>query len=140
VTFRGEDACVVLAPTASVQLAQARLRDLPCGGATPVAAGLLTSLELLESEKRREPDTVGWLVLVTDGRANVGVDGGSGSGDALAAARRVRAAGVNVLFVDAGAGSGGSIHARELAAAAGAQYIALCDGGHTLSATLRSRI
>ena len=140
VTFRGEGASVVLAPTASVQLAQLRLRDVPTGGATPLAAGLLASLELLQREMRRDPDTVPWLVLVTDGRANVGIEGGSGSGDAVAAARRVRDAGIHMLFVDAAGSGAGSVQVREIVSAAGATYVGISDGGHKLGTILRSRM
>ena len=37
VAFRGESAHVVLQPTASVELAQLKLKTLPTGGATPIA-------------------------------------------------------------------------------------------------------
>ena len=99
VSFRGDSAEVVLAPTASVELANLKLRDLPTGGATPLAAGILRALAVMDAERRRTPDIVPWLVLVTDGRANVGVDGGLGSSDALTAAARVRAGHVNAVLI-----------------------------------------
>jgi magnesium chelatase subunit D len=44
------------------------------------------------------------IVILTDGRANIGRDGASGraaaENDALAAARSVRAAGVGAVFID----------------------------------------
>ena len=40
VAFRGQTAEVALAPTASVEIARARLADLAVGGATPLAEGL----------------------------------------------------------------------------------------------------
>ena len=86
VAFRGETAEVVLAPTASVELAQLKLRSLPTGGATPLAHGLVRSLEVLETEARRNDDVIPWLVLVTDGKGNVGINGGLGSDDAKTAA------------------------------------------------------
>jgi magnesium chelatase subunit D len=140
VTFRGQDASVVLSPTASVQLAQMRLAGLPTGGATPLAAGILASLDILAAEKRRDPSAILWLVLVTDGRANVGLEGGVGSEDALSAARQVKLAGVNALLVDVSGSRGTSPHARELAEAAGGQLVRAGDGGHTLGEQLRERI
>ena len=118
VTFRGDRAELVLSPTASIELARMRLADLRTGGATPLAHGLSTSLDVLERELRRAEDLVPWLVLVTDGRANVGV-GGAPDQDARDEAARVREAGVRSLVVDTGRGPGPGGVARELADLAG---------------------
>jgi len=141
VSFRGENAEVVMAPTASVELANLKLRNLPTGGATPLAHGILRSLELLEGEVRRQPDTVPWLVLVTDGRGNVGLDGGLGSEDAKQAARKVRAAGVNAIVMDTATGPGSSSAAREIARAAGADYVKLGTlDGAAIKRAIRERV
>lgn len=140
VSFRGESADVVLAPTGSVELANLKLRNLPTGGATPLAAGMIRSLELIDSERRRSPDVVPWMVLVTDGRANVGIDGGLGSEDAKSAASRVRSGRVNAVFIDTG-GPGASSAVRELAREAGAEYVKLASlTGQSISATVRQRL
>jgi magnesium chelatase subunit D len=135
VTFRGTEAHVALAPTASVELANLRLKELPVGGSTPLASGMLKALELLEAEMRRNQDTIPWLVILTDGRANVGLDGGLGSEDARAAAARVRASQVHALLLDTT--SGGSGAAREIARLADSDYVRLasCD-----PATIRSAV
>jgi len=141
VTFRGERADLVLAPTASVELAGLKLRDLATGGATPIAAGLDLALETLQIERRRQPDSVGWLVLITDGRANVGLAGGLGSTDALAAAARVKIAGFSALVLDTSAGSGSGTAAREIANAAGAQYVRLSStSAQGIESAVRDRI
>lgn len=125
VSFRGDDAEVVLAPTASVELAQLKLKTLPTGGATPLAHGLVRSLDLLEGEMRRDSDTIPWLVLVTDGRANVGLNGGLGSEDARAVASRVRAARIHVFVIDTGSGPRSVSGARDIAKAADGEYVRL---------------
>ncbi len=141
VSFRGEGAEVVLAPTASVELATMKLRSLPTGGATPLAAGILRALEVVASERRRAPDTVAWVVLVTDGRGNVGIEGGIGSDDALAAARQLGAANVGAVIVDTGIGGRDSGGARELARAANAEYVKLpALTGERISTLVRDRI
>jgi magnesium chelatase subunit D len=139
VAFRGESASVVLSPTASVQLAELRLRNLPTGGATPLAAGILTALDVLQREMHRVPETLPWLIIVSDGGANVGLDGGQGSVDALSAARRVCDSGIKAVFVDAG---GNTTHTfgREFATAAGAQYVRLGGSTEKLGQTIRSRV
>jgi magnesium chelatase subunit D len=139
VAFRGEGASVVLAPTASVQLAELRLRNLPTGGATPLASGMLTALDVLERETHRVPDTIPWLIIVSDGGANVGLDGGQGSVDAMSAARRIRGSGVTTVFIDAG-GNTAEAFGREIATAAGAQYVRLGASSEKLGQTIRSRV
>lgn len=122
VAFRGESAEVVLQPTASVELAQLKLRTLPTGGATPVAHGILKSLEVLSAETRRDDSIVPWLVLLTDGKANVGIRDGLGSEDARTAAARLKDAAIHTLVIDT-SGPGSGVGARELARAAGGEYV-----------------
>jgi len=54
-TFRGTGAEVVLPPTSSVPIAQARLATLRTGGRTPLADGLLRARRLLAAERLRDP-------------------------------------------------------------------------------------
>ncbi|MFI6737033.1 VWA domain-containing protein [Nonomuraea sp. NPDC050451] len=74
VTFRGQGAAVALPPTSSVEAGAARLRSLPTGGRTPLAAGLARAAEVLRVERLRDPARRPLLVLVTDGRATAGGD------------------------------------------------------------------
>ena len=141
VSFRGESAEVVLAPTASVELANLKLKGLATGGSTPLAAGILRALELLESERRRSPDIVGWLVLVTDGRGNVGLEGGLGSDDARRSASRITAEKIRCVVIDTAGGSGSNSAGRDLARSAGAEYVKLpVLDGITLSEAVRKRL
>ncbi|WP_374457107.1 magnesium chelatase subunit D family protein [Nocardioides sp.] len=74
VTFRADTAEVALPPTHSVDIAAKRLADLPAGGRTPLAEGLLTAAEVLRVEKVRDPRRRPLLIVVTDGRATHGND------------------------------------------------------------------
>ncbi|MFE3447553.1 VWA domain-containing protein [Nonomuraea sp. NPDC059194] len=74
VTFRGSAAEVALPPTSSVEAGAARLRSMPTGGRTPLAAGLARAAEVLRVERMRDPDRRPLLVVVTDGRATSGGD------------------------------------------------------------------
>ena len=53
VTFRGRPAELALPPTHSVDIAAARLDELPAGGRTPLAEGLLEAARVLE--RRADP-------------------------------------------------------------------------------------
>ncbi|GAA2742528.1 putative cobaltochelatase [Kitasatospora cinereorecta] len=74
VTFRGTGAELALPPTSSVEVGAARLEQLPTGGRTPLAAGLLRAHEVLRVERMRDPNRRPLLVVVTDGRATGGRD------------------------------------------------------------------
>jgi magnesium chelatase subunit D len=97
VTFRGSGATVDLPPTSSVEAGAARMRALPTGGRTPLAAGLLEARHVLAVERLRDPARRPLLVLVTDGRATAGTD-------ALARAHHAAAAlahdGVAAVVID----------------------------------------
>lgn len=99
VTFRGSGAEVALPPTSSVDAAAARLEELPTGGRTPLAAGLLKAHDVLRVERLRDPSRRPLLVVVTDGRAT-----GARRSDALAlagrAARLHAAEGTAAVVVD----------------------------------------
>jgi magnesium chelatase subunit D len=123
-TFRGQDATVVVPPTRSIELAARRLRDLPVGGRTPLAAGLEAVRRLVRREAWRDPARRPLLVVVTDGRA-------TGDGDALAQARRAAAAlartGISSIVVDAEEGPVRLGLAGELARHLGAEVVTVPD-------------
>ncbi|HSS11627.1 MAG TPA: VWA domain-containing protein, partial [Acidimicrobiales bacterium] len=101
VTFRGDDAQVVLRPTGSVEVARARLRELPTGGRTPLAAGIRAALDVATSPHGRSASHEPLLVLVTDGRATSGPEGIDPVVAARAEADAVRRRGVSAVVVDA---------------------------------------
>jgi magnesium chelatase subunit D len=72
ITFRAGEATLALPPTSSVDIAAARLDELPAGGRTPLAEGLLKAAETLRLEHVRDPRRRPLLVVVTDGRATHG--------------------------------------------------------------------
>ena len=117
VTFRGDGADVVLRPTGSVEVARARLEDLPTGGRTPLATGISTGLELaLRHHGEHRP----LLVVVTDGRHTEGADPAT-------TAAAVRQHEIPAVVVDAEEGRARLGLARVLADAMGARYLTLSD-------------
>src|SRR5215217_907278 len=74
ISFRGEEAHILLPPTSGVELATSRLEELPTGGRTSLAAGLEKTAEVLERERLREKERRPLLVVLTDGRATAGPD------------------------------------------------------------------
>ncbi|MFF5054931.1 VWA domain-containing protein [Micromonospora sp. NPDC000663] len=72
VAFRGADARTLLPATSSVLAASTRLAELPTGGRTPLAEGLLAAADLLRVERLRDPKRRPLVLVVTDGRATAG--------------------------------------------------------------------
>jgi magnesium chelatase subunit D len=126
VSFRGDRAEVVLRPTGSVEVARARLADLPTGGRTPLAAGLRAALEVASSPAARRGHRP-LLVVITDARATSGPEGRDPLDAALAVAADIRRAGVPAVVIDVeGGGEGGPTRlglASRLAKAMGAAHV-----------------
>jgi len=118
VSFRKDEARILLPPTSSVELAAPRLEDLPTGGRTPLVAGLEKAAEVLKREELRDRERRPLLVLLTDGRATTGPD-------PLTAAERLRSLGAASLVVDTEEGYVRLGMAEELAAAMGARCLRL---------------
>jgi magnesium chelatase subunit D len=70
ISFRGRDAQVLLAPSASVSRARRLLDEMSVGGGSPLAAGLARALEVARRAKDAGAQKIR-LVVFTDGRANV---------------------------------------------------------------------
>ncbi|MCY0933749.1 putative cobaltochelatase [Streptomyces sp. H34-S4] len=105
ITFRGASAELALPPTSSVDAAAARLENLPTGGRTPLAAGLLKAHEVLRIERLRDPSRRPLLVVVTDGRAtSAGALGGDPRALSTRSARLLAAGGVASVVVDCESG------------------------------------
>jgi len=118
IVFRGTSAQVVLEPIALLGDALSALEYLPTGGRTPLAAALGLARQYLT------PSTL--LVVLTDGRANVAMNGGDPWQEALAAARDIDCA---AIVVDTEAEAQKLGQCAELAAALGARYVSLDELG-----------
>jgi magnesium chelatase subunit D len=125
IAFRGERADLLLPPTRSLTRAKRALAGLPGGGGTPLAAGLAAALGLARDARGR--GRTPFLVLMTDGRANVALDGSGGReramADAATLARAVQADGISATLIDISARP--RPEARDLAAQMGARLIVL---------------
>jgi len=76
IAFRGAGAELMLPPTRSLVQTKRRLSGLPGGGGTPLAAALKLATETAIRARSRGLTPV--LTLLTDGRANVALDGAPG--------------------------------------------------------------
>ena len=138
VTFRGDRGELTLPPTSSVEIAAARLQELPGGGRTPLAEGLLTALETLRIEAVRDPDRRPLLVLVTDGRATYGPDAVERS---RRLARQIAGLGLATLVIDCETGRFRMGLAADLATDLRAQYVPLGEvSAEALTGVVRASV
>ena len=125
ITFRGAGAELALPPTRSLVQAKRRLAGLPGGGGTPLAAGLAAAHALARRMRGRGLSPS--IALLTDGRANVALDGrgdrAAAGEDASRLAALIRADRVPALVLDTGVRPSPAL--RALAAAMGARHLAL---------------
>jgi magnesium chelatase subunit D len=136
IAFRGSGAELILPPTRSLTRARRALAELPGGGGTPLAAGLAMAGEVATAV--RSKDRTPYVVVLTDGRGNVALDGGTdpvaARTDAEAAARRVNAASV-LIDISARPRDEG----RAIAALMGGRFVALPRGdAAALTQTVRA--
>lgn len=97
ITFRQQQARLLLPPTSSAHIAGRRLARFDTGGKTPLAEGLLAARKLIVREKARDRARRALVVVLTDGRATAGPDP---LGRSRAAAARLVAEGAAAVVVD----------------------------------------
>lgn len=97
ITFRQQEARLLLPPTSSAHIAGRRLASFDTGGKTPLAEGLLVARELIVREKARDRARRSLVVVLTDGRATAGPDP---LGRSRTAAARLVAEGAAAVVVD----------------------------------------
>jgi magnesium chelatase subunit D len=141
VAFKGARAELLLPPTRALTRARRALGGLPGGGGTPLASALVTAAEVVDGVQREGARAA--VVLLTDGRANIALDGTPGRPralqDAKAAAGSLRARRALIVVVDTS--PRGDPNARTLAEALAARYIALpVVTARTLHARVREAV
>lgn len=117
----GDRAELRLPFTRRVEQVEQALREVPTGGRTPLAHALASARAACAG------DTGVWLVLLSDGRANVALHGGDPWQEALAEARLLAQAAAGALVIDCENGPVRIGRARELAAALGGAVVSLDD-------------
>jgi len=129
IAFRHQQAEIILPPTRSLVRAKRSLSGLPGGGGTPLAKALQISQLLAESVRRRGGTPV--VVMLTDGKANISLDGQPGREqarqDVALAAQQFLVAGVSAMVIDTSPQP--SAAAQELSEQMRAHYLPLPHAG-----------
>ena len=139
VAFRGQGAELLLPPTNSVDLAEARLRELPTGGRTPLAHGLEVACRTVDRHRAMRAEALPLLVLISDGRANVPLGTQRDlMGEIRALGAQLQERGVASVVIDSEAGPVRLGLAAQVAAALGGRYLRLGElEGASLAGAVR---
>jgi magnesium chelatase subunit D len=127
IAFKGDSAELLLPPTSSIELAQKYLQEMPTGGKTPLSRGLLKGYEVMKAEIQRNPDTCPFMILISDGRANVSMNGESPIQETKIVASRLREEGIQSAVIDTENSMVKFGLAQQISTALGAKYLALED-------------
>ena len=102
IAFRHQGAEVLLPPTRSLTRARKALSALPGGGGTPLAAGLIAAQAMADVASRSGQTPT--LAILTDGKANVAMDGSANRATATTeahqAASNIRIMGYHSIVID----------------------------------------
>ena len=74
IAFRGNEAQVLLPPTRSVDRGVRLLETMAVGGRTPLNHGIAKGLQVIQSELKKNPGVLPYMVMITDGKGNVSID------------------------------------------------------------------
>lgn len=126
--FRRDSADMILPPTKSVEYSYKRLEELPTGGKTPLGEALVRVNEYMTSYARCHIGERCFIILVTDGRANVPLQPGTDANkEVQKLAEDLQIPHVGWIVVDAGVGFPHFDNAQKLAQTLGARYFKLED-------------
>jgi magnesium chelatase subunit D len=100
ISFSGRTAQAVLRPTSSVDLAERHLTRIAVGGTTPLTHGLVVALNLIKTEKLRDPEVLPLLVLISDGRGNISFGGEEPLLEAQRLGDQIKRDGIRALVID----------------------------------------
>ena len=126
--FRRDSAEMILPPTKSVEYSYKQLEDLPTGGKTPLADALIRVNDYMTAYARSHIGERCFVILVTDGRANVPLQQGADANEEVQKmAEDMENPSVKWIVVDAGMGFPHFDNAEKLAQKLGARYFKLED-------------
>lgn len=141
VAFRETSAEVLLPPTNSTEMVKKLLEELPTGGKTPLAHGLLAGYDLIRNHLRKDDNISPLMILISDCRPNVGMLHGrvasnyyeaTGFGkirrEIFRIAEGIRTEGrIHSLVIDVTERMNMNYMGRDIAEAMGAQYFRVHD-------------
>ncbi|TQS78534.1 MAG: magnesium chelatase [Candidatus Methanarcanum hacksteinii] len=126
--FRRDSVEIILPPTKSVEYSYKCLEEMPTGGKTPLSEALIRVNEYMTAYARCHVGERCFVILVTDGRANVSLQEGKDANEEVQRiAEDIGVPNVRWIVVDASGGFMRFDNAQRLAEKMGARYFRLED-------------
>ena len=98
---------------------------MPTGGKTPLSRGLVKGYEVIRAELQRDPDICPFMVLISDGRANVSINDETPLQEIKTVASRLREEGIQSAVIDTESSMIKFGLAQQISTALGATYLTL---------------
>ncbi len=128
IVFKQKSAEMILPPTSSVELAKKKLEYIPTGGKSPLCHGLLTGYQCITSELKKHKECKPLLVVISDGRVNVGIDKNiKPVEEANRLAMQIRSSRIESLVIDTESGYIRLGKMKEIADTMGSRYLSIQD-------------
>ena len=125
-TFSEDSIDIVMNPSRSIEMIFDILDSLKTGSGTPLAQAILTTADYMKTYMRKHPDEICYVIMITDGKANIPIEEGVDIiGELLEVARNVDVPDLRWIVIDSGIGYTKSDIPLELANILGGIYFTL---------------
>ena len=127
ISFRGNKATLLVPPTNSIDLAKKNMDVMPTGGKTPLSDALMTAFRTFEKEIKQHPKDRMSMILISDGKGNVGMSSMRPLEEAVMIAGEIKSLNVSSLVLDTEESAVSLGFAKKVADALGGRYMRLSD-------------
>lgn len=127
ISFRGNKATLLVPPTNSIDLAKRNMDVMPTGGKTPLSDALMTAFRTFEKEIKQHPKDRMSMILISDGKGNVGMSSMRPLEEAVMIAGEIKSLNISSLVLDTEESAVSLGFAKKVADALGGRYMRLSD-------------
>ncbi|MBQ6547327.1 MAG: VWA domain-containing protein [Candidatus Methanomethylophilaceae archaeon] len=127
ISFRGNNATLLVPPTNSIDLAKRNMDVMPTGGKTPLSDALMTAFRTFEREIKQHPKDRMSMILISDGKGNVSMSSMRPLEEAMMIAGEIKGLNVSSLVLDTEVSAVSLGFAKRISDSLGGRYMRLSD-------------
>ena len=127
ISFRGNNATLLVPPTNSIDLAKRNMDVMPTGGKTPLSNALMTAFRTFEREIKQHPKDRMSMILISDGKGNVSMSSMRPLEEAMMIAGEIKGLNVSSLVLDTEVSAVSLGFAKRISDSLGGRYMRLSD-------------